>query len=86
MNDLFGFQGCSDHIFSVFVGYFEHSGGHVGGQELVFSHGDFNWLNFEGFGAVLREGPNEGIEADHSFGSVQGCHFDQHIFCLYRNL
>lgn len=72
MNDILRFQGTPHQSLSIFVQDLEHPWRNIRGDKLLLAIDDLHRLNLELVLAVLREGPNEGIEAYVGLGSVEG--------------
>ena len=62
----------------------EHPWRNIRGDKLLLTIDDLHRLNLELVLAVLREGPNEGIEAYVGLGSVEGSDLDEDVFGVYR--
>jgi hypothetical protein len=60
----------------------EFSGGDIWGCEFIFAIDDLDRLYSERYLAVLRERPDECVEADIGFWPVKGCNLDEDILCV----
>lgn len=58
----------------------------VRGQKLFLTNGYLDRLDLELFSAIFRERPNQSIETDVGFGSIEGSYFNENIFSIDRNL
>ena len=68
------------------MGYSEFAWGDIGRKKALFTIDDFHGLNLEWHLAVLWERPDDVIEANEGFGSVEGSYLYEHISGVYRYL
>lgn len=58
----------------------------VRGQKLFLTNSYFDRLDLELLSAIFRERPNQSIETDVGFGSIEGSYFNENVFGIDRNL
>lgn len=54
-------------------------GRYIRRYDFLFPSYNFDRFDRVAFFTVLREGPNDGVEADIGLGSAEGSHLDQHV-------
>lgn len=78
-NDLVGVQLAANQILSILMRNCKLPRWDIRSKEFIFSIDDLYGLDLEWHLTVLRKGPDDVIETDKGFGSVQGCHLDEDV-------
>ena len=85
-DDLFSLQFSSYQCLGILMRNSELFRTDIRGQKLFLTNSYFDRLDLELLSAIFRERPNQSIETDVGFGSIEGSYFNENVFGIDRNL